>query len=288
MALLNGSKLAKENWLLDKEELYGYAPSNSLEMLVDGKGNKIEDVNTEIKTRNSLRPIGKGLLAFATSGDMSPPSPENPFFLMKQDPKIFINLVVLTVCWCSISFNKYLISFNLKHIQGNIFINAMLSPIADIIGHLLCVPVQKYTNTKLTFMGSLLLSFIFGGALIFVKQNWLIPVMIVFSKIGLASGYSLCYYMTSEYFPPLFLAFAFGVTQFLARALTILAFPLSELEAPLPMVLFSITPIIAFTLLFFVQSPTIVKEIRKESIQLIMDKEMRKSLKPPIYQLISK
>ena len=137
-------------------------------------------------------------------------------------------------------------------------------------------------------MGSLLLSFTFGATLIFVKEAWIIPIMIVFSKIGLASAYSLCYYMTSEYFPPLFLAFAFSITQFLARALTILAFPLSELEAPIPMILFSITPTVAFCLLFFVKPPEKKKEVRKESIQLVIDEQMRKSMEQSMEQSIDK
>jgi len=61
--------------------------------------------------------------------------------------------------------------------------------------------------------------------------------------------------MMTEYFPPLFLAFSFGVTQFTSRAFTILAFPMSEVAAPVPMILFSSTPMIAFILLFFVRSP---------------------------------
>lgn len=279
MARMNGSRLAEEHWLLDKEEVFGYAPANNPNLLVDKDGNKINDSTVENNIRNTLKPVGIGALAVAASGDLSPPSTESPIALMKKHPQIFMNMIVLTMCWISISFNKYLISFNLKHIEGNIFINAMLSPIADIIGHFLCVPVQKFTNTKLTFMGSFVLAFVFGAALIFVKVTWLIPVFIVFSKIGLASGYSLCYYMTSEYFPPLFLAFAFGVTQFAARAFTILAFPISEIEAPTPMIIFSISPIIAFILLFFVKSPTPPEDNRKESLMLVIDNKMRQSMR---------
>jgi len=279
MASMNKSSLATENWLLDKEEIIAYAQKDDPNHMLGKEGNEIEDEYQIKMIRNSMKPLGTGLLKFATSGNLSPPSTDNAASLMKKNPQIVVNLVIITMCWISISFNKYLISFNLKHIEGNIFINAMMSPLADILGHILCVPVQKMTNTRVTFMGSLALSFIFGASLIFVHTHWMIPVLIVFSKIGLASGYSLCYYMTSEYFPPLFLAFAFGVTQFAARAFTILAFPMSELEAPLPMVLFSITPIIAFILLFFVRSPVLPESYRKDSIKLVIDDRMRNTMK---------
>lgn len=279
MARMNGSKLANELWVLDKEEVLGYAPKNNPEMMVVPGHPKINNSHVEEKIRNTLKPLGKGALTFATSGDLSPPSPENPLTIMRDNPRILMNMIVLTVCWISISFNKYLIAFNLKHIEGNIFINAGLSPLADIAGHILCIPAQKLTNTKLTFMGSFALLFLFGAPLIFVTIPWLIPVLIVFSKIGLASGYSLCYYMMSEYFPPLFLAFAFGVTQFAARAFTIAAFPISEIDAPIPMILYSITPTIAFVLLFFVKQPLAVEEQRRESLQLVIDKSIRHSMK---------
>jgi hypothetical protein len=108
MAVINGSKLANEAWLLDKEEVTGYAVSGNLDVILG---------------ENTLKHIGKQGLAFATSGDLSLPSKENAIEIMR--------------CWCSVSFNKYLIAFNLKHIEGNIFINAMLSPLVDIVGHFL-------------------------------------------------------------------------------------------------------------------------------------------------------
>uniref|UniRef100_A0A7S3J1X0 Uncharacterized protein n=1 Tax=Euplotes harpa TaxID=151035 RepID=A0A7S3J1X0_9SPIT len=139
---------------------------------------------------------------------------------------------------------------------------------------------RNKTNTRITFMGSFALSFVFGAALIFVTTDWIVPVLIVFSKIGLASGYSLCYYMTSEYFPPLFLAFAFSVTQFAARAFTILAFPISEIEAPIPMILFSITPCLAFVLLWMFAKPPVPEEDRrKDSFKIVMDQSMRNTVK---------
>ena len=143
MARTNGSKLADETWLLDKEEILGYAPAGNPQMLVKEQPQKVPFQMTDTQIRNTLKPIGKSAITFATSGDLSPPSTENPFMIMKNNPQVFINMLIITTCWISISFNKYLIAFYLKHIQGNIFINAGISPVADICGHLLCIPVQK-------------------------------------------------------------------------------------------------------------------------------------------------
>lgn len=143
MARVNGSKLADETWLLDKEDVLGYAPTRNPEMLVieQSQNNRLKFSDRQVLT--SLKSIGKSGLSLSTSGNLSPPSTENPFVIMKNNPQVFINMLIITTCWISISFNKYLIAFYLKHIQGNIFVNAGISPLADICGHLLCIPVQK-------------------------------------------------------------------------------------------------------------------------------------------------
>ena len=276
MAKMNGSKLAEEQWVLDKEEISAYAPIGREDLLVNLKSNNGE----KSKFSNTMKPLGNHGFTFETTGDLSPPASESPIQMMKNNPQLFLNMVALTMSWIAISFSRYLIAFNMKHLPGNIFVNAGISPIADIIGSLLCIPVQKYTSTKITFMGSFLMSFIFGFALIFVSTSWLVPVLIVFAKIGLSSGHSLWYYMMTEYLPSLFLAFAFSLTQFASRSVTILSFPLSELKAPVPMILFSITPSLSFILLWlFAKAPKNEDEKRKESMTLEVDQKMRNSMR---------
>jgi len=137
IAKMNGSKLASETWLLDKEEILGYAPTNDPGLMVEKSPDNDKRKSSKAEIKSHLKPIGKGAMSFATSGNLSPPAIENPFIIMKKNPQVFMNLIVLTTCWISISFNKYLIAFNLKHLPGNIFINAGISPLADITGHLL-------------------------------------------------------------------------------------------------------------------------------------------------------
>lgn len=190
MSRVNSKTLHKENWIFDKEELQAFAESGNLEVVYDKNGQEIQGKFKE-DSKKQLKPLGKGDISFATSGDMSPKADENAFEQIMKNKQLLFNLVAITACWCSVSFNKYLISFNLKHIGGDIFVNSMLAPVADMVGHVLCVPFQRYLGTKFTFMGSLVLAFVFGAALVFVTTDWLIPILIVFSKIGLASAYSL-------------------------------------------------------------------------------------------------
>jgi hypothetical protein len=97
MAILNGSSLAHEVWLLDKEEIMGYSASGNLDLILDKNGNEIADDKKQMKLRNTLKPVGKQGLAFATSGDLSPPSKDNAMDIMRQHPQIMMNLIILTM-----------------------------------------------------------------------------------------------------------------------------------------------------------------------------------------------
>jgi hypothetical protein len=49
----------------------------------------------------------------------------------------FINLIVLTIIWSVSAFNYYLINFEIKYINGNIFNNFMISAASDIVAFIL-------------------------------------------------------------------------------------------------------------------------------------------------------
>lgn len=188
---MNNSALANQVWILDKEELL----SNPL---IGGKFQikPIIKINESNEISNSLlskelKSLSQMDIKLHTTGDLSHCAPENPVSIIKGVPGVLVNLLVLTVCWISVSFNKFLISFNLKHIPGNIFINDLISPLSDIAGFFLCIFAQKYTNTKTTYVGCFALTFVFGTGLIFFKQSWIIPILIVFAKIGISGCYSI-------------------------------------------------------------------------------------------------
>lgn len=188
MARVNGSKLADEQWVFDKEEVHGYAPVGREDLMV---ATKPQNQDERSKFFHTMKPIGKGGLTFATTGDLSPPASDSPIQMMRENPQLFLNMIALTMCWIAISFSRYLIAFNMKHLPGNIFVNAGFSPCADIVGGMACIVVQKYTSTKFTFMGSFVLSVVFGFSLIFISTTWAVPILIFLAKIGLASGHSL-------------------------------------------------------------------------------------------------
>lgn len=92
MSKMNGTKLHEEHWLLDKEEVYGYAPAENPELMVDVEGERITEPKMVKKIRNTLKPVGLGALALATSGNLSPPTDNNPIAMMRKNRQILVNM----------------------------------------------------------------------------------------------------------------------------------------------------------------------------------------------------
>ena len=63
-----------------------------------------------------------------------------------------VNLVAVIICFSVISFNYYLISFYLKYVGGNIFINSLASSVSETAGNFAAGFIQKAFGTKKGFL----------------------------------------------------------------------------------------------------------------------------------------
>ena len=80
--------------------------------------------------------------------------------------------------------------------------------------------------------------------------------------MGIGGAFTLSYFLNNEYFPPLFLGFAFSVTQFGSRGMSILSYLMADLSEPIPMVLLCSTAGLALISLIFLSKPDTEEEIR--------------------------
>lgn len=161
----------------------------------------------------------------------------HPVQMMKLNPRLFINLCIVATAWVSLSFNYFLISFDIKNLGGNMFLNSSLISLAGITGKFTVYMLKKRLPTKTTMLCCFTLIYVFGFGLVFLKADWMISVCIAFVEIGIGGSFTLCYYINTEYFPPLFLGYALAICQLCARGFTIFSFLLTDLQAPIPMVL---------------------------------------------------
>ena len=100
-----------------------------------------------------------------------------------QDKAMLCNLMLMTVFWTASSFCYYLMSFYLKYIPGNIYLNVCLACMASIVGHCCSGFVMKAFGIKLAFV----ISYVLAGAgglflvMFFSASDTLIAVFVLFA-----------------------------------------------------------------------------------------------------------
>ena len=250
MARINGApQLLKENWRFDIEKVTSAAARiASINEDDDDQINKSEMSVTE-ESRIGLTRNDSILTEEAVEVKV------NPISQIRANPRLLINLLIVLMAWIASSFNYFLISFSTKNLGGNIFINSTLVSIAGIVGKIITILGKNHLSTKSSLAISFALTLLFGLGLVFFEDGWIVSTCIGFVEIGLGMSFTLIYYINTEYFPPLFLSFAFAVSQFGARGFSILSYLLADLSAPIPMILLCVTTAIAFLSLVFLKKP---------------------------------
>lgn len=127
-------------------------------------------------------------------------------FFLRQRP-ILINLICLLVCWLTIVYNSYLITYLLNTLD-QIYINYVCSSIvafsACYAGGYLFVKI----GLKLSLGGSSLMAFIAGCLTLAYglqhQSGWLFLVIWQFLQFGISSAYMILYVSNSSVFPTLF------------------------------------------------------------------------------------
>jgi hypothetical protein len=126
----------------------------------------------------------------------------------------------------------------MKYVGGNIFINNILFMLSTNLSCIVAGSLQKMFRTKLTIVISFAMAGMFGIPLIFWPEvTWVIPIAVFGSSFGTAVAFAMVYYINSEIFPPLFVPFAFGAENLIARILTMSAPYLAEVKKPIPMII---------------------------------------------------
>lgn len=156
-----------------------------------------------------------------------------------KNPTTFINFWAVIVCFCVISFNYYMVSFYLKYAGGNIFINSILSVVSESISNFVAGAVQKVFGTKWSMLVCFIFALIFAVPLLFVTTPIIIAICVFSSKFFVEGSFMLIYYVNSEVFPPLFVPFAFSISGFGSRVVTIAAPQVAEIRPrQVPIIIF--------------------------------------------------
>lgn len=164
--------------------------------------------------------------------------------------------------WVASSFSYYLISFQLKYISGDFFVNTAVSSLTEAPAYLLGGLLYSRIGIKGVFVGSYIISVI-GGILLLLFQKYtsIVPVMILFAKFGVSSTFNMCYLGNALIFPTLFAGTAYGICNTFGKLATIISPQLAEVKMPTPIIVFLIVTSAGAVLALLIRVPPVTKEV---------------------------
>jgi MFS family permease len=162
--------------------------------------------------------------------------------------------MLMIVLWSVSSLDYYLITFFMKYVPGDLYVNTSVSAISEIIAYIFSGFVYKAFGGKKAFIISYGIAAV-GGFLIASMPNssgYLIAFYVLLAKFGISFAFNLVYLVTPTLFPTVLTTTAFGICGIFARFATILSPILAELKEPTPMLCYSFASIAALICSIFI------------------------------------
>ena len=156
-------------------------------------------------------------------------------------------MVIIVLAWSASASCFYIIGFYIKYVPGDPFRNVIVISIGDALSSIAAGSISQGIGAKNTLFLSFSLAAIGAIALMFAAHTTdseydkiLIPIFVLITRFGINSAFTLCYIITADYFPSIVSSRVFGICNLFSRFATILSPMIAELDAPLPMILYSI------------------------------------------------
>ena len=177
----------------------------------------------------------------------------------------------MTIMWSAVSFTTYLLHFQLKYLQGSIFINDYYCGLSDTMAVIFGGLIFSRLGLKNTYYFAYAMGLAGGIGILYLELSQIkmislgltpaetllrkaaisakIPYCVLVAKFGIEIGFLTSYFASftdDRVFPIEKRATAIGTCKFIARGLTALAPLVNELPDPIPMSIFVVTLGIAF------------------------------------------
>jgi len=139
------------------------------------------------------------------------------------------NLLILMFLWIVSAFDYYLINFQLKYIDGDIYTNTIISSVSEVTAYLVSGALYDRIGPKVSFIGSFALAVVGSILLIFLGDHYVafVPAMILGTKFGISGSFNVVY-LANSLFPPIYSSTTFGAFNFFARLFSMIAPPFAE------------------------------------------------------------
>ena len=158
-----------------------------------------------------------------------------------KDRTMFVNLVVLLFLWVASAFDYYLINFQLKYIEGDIYVNTVVSSVSEVTAYIVSGALYDKIGPKVSFVASFVIGII--GSLFYITLSTsyksMVPIMVLGAKFGISGSFNVVY-LANGLFPAVYSSTTFGLCNFFARFASMLAPILAEQPKPIPMLIFCV------------------------------------------------
>ena len=184
------------------------------------------------------------------------------FYLRQRD--ILVNLILITVIWVSVTFNYYMINFQVKYFPGSFDVNTIAMFGSDIPFCLLAGFLISILQTRTVFM-------IFHTIQIFASLTVLafidpdnpglaFPFLIALARGGVIATFVTVWVAHPKMFPTLFAVTSMGISNIFSRSIVILAPMIAEVAFPTPIIIFAVLNIISCISSWFIKTADVQEE----------------------------
>ena len=159
----------------------------------------------------------------------------------------------MVVLWSVTSLNYYLITYYMKYVPGNIYVNTTVSTVSELLGYGLSGIAILSFGGKASFTISFLISAVGGFLIAFVPAvGYEIASFVLLAKFGISCAFNLVYVITPTLFPTDLCSTAFGVCNSFAMLSSVFSPMVAELREPVPMLVYGFTSVAALIASLFI------------------------------------
>ena len=188
-----------------------------------------------------------------------------------------VNLIRMSIMWTASAFTITLLQFMNKYLSGTVFLNYYVEGTAAFIAILLGEPLYNCIKTKWSFILSFIITLLGSFGIFLFESGYIspyfidsmgsppsgypegsdkdreyhlkriIPYFTFFAKIGVYLTFLFTNYLSfgdAKTFPILKRTTAIGICNFIARAITVFAPLIAEVDRPVPIIVVIVVTII--------------------------------------------
>ena len=153
------------------------------------------------------------------------------------------NLVIMMLTWSALGFSYTLVAFELKYLDGDIFLNSYTVGLAETVARLLAGVILLRYGIKPLFAGAFSISVVGSITLVYMGGaggSLATSFNIMMTKFGVGMGWVAAFLSAIEIFPSELTGLVFGICNVCNKLVSLTAPMVAEMEPPTPLAMVAI------------------------------------------------